>query len=138
VGLVCGNPNLCAVNPAGAGLDLLRPLAARGFVQHVARHGVVVDPHFLPEPAAQQSGGGHSERLSSEVPQRHLDAAGGAHQVVRRTIGARATEVLHMLIEQRVDGVDFQRVLAHQPRLHRQDLFLDADPRRSVCFGDPI
>ena len=43
-----------------------------------------------------------------------------------------------MLIEQRIDGVDFERVLADQSRLHRQNLLFDADPRSSVCFRDAV
>ena len=42
-GFVCGKPNLCAVKPLGIGFDLLRPLAAGRFVQHVARRFMIVD-----------------------------------------------------------------------------------------------
>jgi hypothetical protein len=52
----------------GIGFDFLRPLAAGGFIQHVARRCMVVDSYSLPEAAAQQSGGRHAEGFSGEVP----------------------------------------------------------------------
>ena len=46
----------------------LRPLAARRFVQYVARSGVIVYSHFLPEPAAQQRRRGHAQSFARKVP----------------------------------------------------------------------
>ena len=102
---------------ARVGVDLLRPLAAGRLVQHVARRFVIVDAHPVAELPAQQRAGGHREDFAGQIPQRHLDAAGRPQEVVRGAIRARAGEVLRAVTQVRVEGVDLQRILAHQPRL---------------------
>ena len=75
---------------AGVGLHPVGPLAARGRVHHVARGRVVVHPDPVAEPPAEQGGGGHAQGLAREVPERHLDAADGPQEHVRRAVGARS------------------------------------------------
>jgi hypothetical protein len=57
---------------------------------------------------------------------------------MRGAVGAGTAQVLQMLVEQGVDHIDFQGVLAQQTRLHRQDLFLDSDGGRSVGLRDAV
>ena len=54
---------------------------------------------------------------------------------MRRSVGARAAQIARSGAHVGVEGVDFERVLPHQPRLERQHLLLHADARASICFG---
>ena len=89
---VCGNPNLWQVKPARMCLDLRRPFLARALVEHVFRRRVIVDTHAIAKLSAEQRRGGHVENLAGQIPQRHLDAADRANQIVGRAIRARAAE----------------------------------------------
>ena len=122
----------------GIGFHLLRPFAAGGFVEHVAWSGVIVDADPLPESAAEQRGRRDAEDLARQVPERHFDAAGRAHQFVRRAVGAGAAEVGRVLAEKREDRVDLQRIFAGECRLEREDLFFDADGGSAIGFGDAV
>ena len=53
---------------AGVRVDLLRPLAARRLVQHVARRCMIVDAHPVAELAAEQRAGGHRRELCPRDP----------------------------------------------------------------------
>ncbi len=129
-------PELVTGEPARMRLGLGRPFPARPFVEHVLRRGMIVDAHAVAELAAEQRRGRNVEDLSREIPQRHLDAADGPHQVVRRAIGARAAEVARADAHVGVERVDLERILADEPRLERQDAFLHADAGASVRLGD--
>ena len=119
-------------------LDLRGPVGDRRFVEHVARRGVIVHAHFVPEPSAEQNRGGNVENLSREIPQRHLDAADGAQQIVRRAVGARSAQVAGAFAHLRVELVDLERILSDEPRLHRKNLLLHADARRAVRLRDAV
>ena len=83
--------------------------------------------------------GGHAEDFARQVPQRHLDAAGGAQQVVRGAIRARAAERSFVRTPRsRVEGIDLQRIFADQPRLEREDLLLHADAGSAVRLADAV
>ena len=123
---------LVAREAARMRLHLRRPVGDRCLVQHVARRGVIVDAHLVAELAAEQRRRRHFENLSGQIPQRHLDPADRAQQVVRRAVGARPAQVARALAHLRVQLVDLQRILADQPRLERQHLLLHADAGRAV------
>src|ERR1700760_4405778 len=123
---------------AGIRLDLCRPLAARCFVQHVVGRCVVIHPDFVAKPSSQQRRSRHTQGLSRQVPKRHLDAAGRAHQGMCRAVGARARELRTANSHEGINRIDLQRVLAHQERLERLDLFLDPDARQAICLGDAV
>src|ERR1700677_3318846 len=61
-GIVCARVSMRSAKfvrgkSAGISLDLLRPLAARRFVQHITGSCVVVYPHLVAEPSPQQRSG---------------------------------------------------------------------------------
>src|SRR5262245_4818738 len=68
-------------------LYLRGPLAARSRIQLPARRLMIVHAHTLPETASKQCRGRHFQRLSSKIPESHLNAAPSAHELVRRSIG---------------------------------------------------
>ena len=55
-----------------------------------------------------------------------------------RPVGARPAQIARALAHLRVKLVDFERILAHQPRLERQHLLFDADARTAVGLGDTV
>ena len=102
--------------PARIGVDLLCPLAAGRFIQHIARSFMIVDADPVTEFSSQQRAGGHGEDLARKIPQGHLDAAGGAEEVVRGAIRAGAGKVFRADTQVCVQGIDLQRIFPQQPR----------------------
>src|SRR5260370_42251905 len=99
---------------ARIGLNLLCPLFARGLVQHVTRRGMVVYTNLVAKLPTQQTGGWHAKQMSGQIPKRHLNTAGGTHQIVRRAVRSGAAEVGGVSVEIGVQGVDLKRVFADQ------------------------
>lgn len=129
---------LVAGEPGGVSLDLGGPFAAGGLVEHIAGRRVVVNADLVAEAATEQRRRGDAEDLAGQVPQGHLDAAGGAHQVVRRAIGAGARERIAAGAKAGVDRVDLKRVLSDEPRLEREHLLLDPNARTAIGLADAV
>src|SRR5260370_3816185 len=108
---------------ARIGLNFLCPLFARGFVQHVTRRGMVVYTNLITKFSTQQAGGWHAKQVSGQIPKRHLNTAGGAHEIVRRTVRASASEVCGVILEIGVQGVDLKRVFTDPRRFDCMDLY---------------
>src|SRR5579885_400939 len=57
---------------------------------------------------------------------------------MRRTVRSRSAETLSPFPKMGVDRVNFERIFARQQWFEIEDLFLDADRRRSVGFANTV
>ena len=137
-GSLWGNPNLWQVNPLGCDFAFAAQSGNRRFILHVARRGMIVDTHFVPELSAEQRRRGHVENLPRQIPQRHFDAADRADQVVRRPVRARAAQIASAPAHLRVERVNLERIFPDQPLLERQHLLFDTDARGAVGLRDSV
>ena len=129
---------LVAGEAARVRLDFGCPIGDRHLVEHVLRRRMVVDADLVTKSAAEQRGRRHVEDLPREIPQRHFDAAHGAHQIVRRAVGASTAQAGRALAHPCVQRIDLERILAHQPRLQREHLLFHTDAWRSIRLGDAV
>ena len=99
---------------------------------------MIVDADAVAKFAAEQRAGGHGEDFARQIPERHLDAAGGAEEVVRGAVGARAGKVFRAHTQVCVQGIDLQRIFPHEPRLDGKNLLAHADAGSSVRLSNAI
>src|SRR5215218_137995 len=99
---------------------------------------MVVDADLVAEASTEQAGGGDAEGLAGEIPQGHLNSAGGSHEVMRRSIGASAAEVATLLAERGIEHVNCKRIFAGEPLAQAQNLLLDAYTGAAISLADPV
>lgn len=137
-GIGVGEAELVAGKTGRVLFGFVGPFAAGGLVEHVAGGSVVIDANPVAELATEQSGGGFAEEFAGEVPEGHVDATGGAEEVVRGAVGASAGKARGAFAELGEDDVDLQWILADEPRLEAEDLLLHADAGAAVGFADAV